>query len=353
MGIPIVYFRSSSFNCHRFCPQQYLVEYFLGWRGPSNKKADKGTIVHKVLEVAALAKKAAQDGKKTFVDDVVGETKTADYREAYLEELVEKVYNYYTKAFNHHEWTNKDLKDCKNWTWKALKINGGMFDPRHMNVVAAEPHFDFEIKEDWAKYQHELPDGTKLDGYLSMKGTVDLVTALGDGVYEIIDWKTGKRLDWATGETKDQKKLWRDAQLRMYHLAMAHRFPEARTFLITIYFINDGGPFTVHFQDKDLPKTKEMIQKKFEFIKSTQQPTLIKETDPSQSWKCRKLCHAGMTSFEGTHIEPIKNVRYNRDMTKCEQIKNMIKKKGVEWGVQNYNAPEFNFASYKAPGSVE
>ena len=96
-----------------------------------------------------------------------------------------------------------------------------------------------------------------------------------------------------------------------------------------------------------------MIQKKFEFIKATQQPTLIKETDPSQSWKCRKLCHAGMTSFEGTHIEPIKNVRYNRDMTKCEQIKYMIKKKGVEWVVQNYNAPEFNFASYKAPGSVE
>jgi hypothetical protein len=228
-----------------------------------------------------------------------------------------------------------------------------MFDPRNMNVVAAEPHFDFEIKEEWAKYEHELPDGTKLDGYLSMKGTVDLVTDLGDGVYEIIDWKTGKRLDWATGETKDQKKLWRDAQLRMYHLAMSHRFPEAKTFLITIYFINDGGPFTVHFQDKDLPKTKEMIQKKFEFIKATQQPTLIKETDPSQAWKCRKLCHAGMTSFEGTHIEPIKNMRYNRDMTKCEQIKYMIKKKGVEWVVQNYNAPEFNFASYKAPGSVE
>jgi len=46
-------------------------------------------------------------------------------------------------------------------------------------------------------------------------------------------------------------------------------------------------------------------------------------------------------------------MRYNRDMTKCEQIKYMIKKKGVEWVVQNYNAPEFNFASYKAPGSIE
>ena len=55
--IPIVYFRSSSFNCHRFCPMQYYMEYTLGWRGSSNKKADKGTIVHKALEICAVAKK--------------------------------------------------------------------------------------------------------------------------------------------------------------------------------------------------------------------------------------------------------------------------------------------------------
>lgn len=353
MGIPIVYFRSSSFNCHRFCQQQYLIEYFLGWRGPSNQKADKGTIVHKVLEITALAKKAAQDGKKTFVDDVVGETRTADYRKKYLEELIEKVYDYYSKAFSHHTWTAKDLKDCKTWTWKALEYNDGMFDPRNMDIVEAEPHFDFEIKEDWAKYEHTLENGNKLEGYLSLKGTVDLVTDLGDGVYEIVDWKTGRRLDWATGEIKDQKKLWRDPQLRMYHLAATHMFPEAKAFVITIYFINDGGPFTVFFQDKDLAKTKEMIQKKFEYIKQTQQPSLIKETKPDQAWKCRKLCYAGMSTFEGTNIEPMKNNRYKRDMTKCEQIQYMVRTKGIEWVIENYGAPEFDFASYKAPGSVE
>ena len=68
MGIPIVYFRSSSFNSHRMCPMQYYMEYTLGWRGNSGKKADKGTIVHKVLELAALCKKALQEGHKTFED---------------------------------------------------------------------------------------------------------------------------------------------------------------------------------------------------------------------------------------------------------------------------------------------
>ena len=73
MGIPIVYFRSSSFNCHRMCPMQYYMEYGLGWRGTSGKKADKGTIVHKVLELTALCKKALQDGDKVFKDHEIGE----------------------------------------------------------------------------------------------------------------------------------------------------------------------------------------------------------------------------------------------------------------------------------------
>jgi hypothetical protein len=39
----------------------------LGWRGPSNKKADKGTIVHKVLEILAVIKQGLQDNKKIIL----------------------------------------------------------------------------------------------------------------------------------------------------------------------------------------------------------------------------------------------------------------------------------------------
>ena len=91
MSIPIVYFRSSSFNSHRMCPMQYYMEYTLGWRGSSGKKADKGTIVHKVLELCALAKKALQDGHAIFEDHEIGEIETANYDTEYLDEIIDRV----------------------------------------------------------------------------------------------------------------------------------------------------------------------------------------------------------------------------------------------------------------------
>ena len=355
--IPIVYFRSSSFNCHRFCPMQYYMEYVLGWRGPSNKKADKGTIVHKVLEITAVCKKGAQDGKKIIVDEHIGRVSTCNYTPEYLNKIIDRVYEYYTSRIEHHDWTDKDAKDINKWVWKALQYNDGMFDPRNRDVVAAEPHFDFTIDEDWAKYSYQTEEGL-LEGNLAMKGTIDLVTDLGDGVYEVIDWKTGRRLDWATGEKKTQNSMFADAQLRIYHYAMKHMFPNVSSFLITIDFINDGGAYTLHFQDKDLAQTEEMLRQKFEFIKSTDTPKTIRQLDPSQSWKCTKLCHQGMSTFEETGIKeitekrPRQKTKYGETMSKCEQTRYMIKKYGIDWVTQNLKQPDHKVGLYQAPGEV-
>ena len=131
------------------CPQQYFCEYVLGWRGSSGIKADKGTIVHKVLEVMALAKKAEQDNLKSFEDDVVGNFPCDGYD---IDKLTEEIYKYYSDASPQHNWSDKDLRDCKKWAWKALEFNDGMFDPRKRKIVDAEPHFDFVIDEPWADY---------------------------------------------------------------------------------------------------------------------------------------------------------------------------------------------------------
>ena len=61
------------------CEQQYFIEYVLGWRGPSGQKADKGTIVHKVLEILAVIKKAQQDNLLTIEDDVIGPIDISNY----------------------------------------------------------------------------------------------------------------------------------------------------------------------------------------------------------------------------------------------------------------------------------
>lgn len=344
----ITYFRSSSYNTHSMCEQQYFGEYVLGWRGLSGQKADKGTITHKVLEILAVIKKAQQDNLDTIEDDVVGTLSTSKYN---LNEIIEKVYQHYTQQTPHHKWSPKDLKDCHAWVYKAIEFNNGMFDPRNRHILCPEQHFDFEITKPWAKYSYNIGDKT-LSGNLAMKGTIDLITLVNDDTIEIVDWKTGRRLDWATGEEKTQEKLEKDPQLRIYHYAIKHLYPHIKHIMFSIYFINDGGPFTICFHDSDLSETENMLRAKFEAIKSTRKPRLNK------SWMCSKLCHFGKTTFENTNIEPITEYRdgqvcsVGQTMTKCEQIKHDLDLYGIDTTMELYKHPNHTFGSYKAPGSV-
>jgi hypothetical protein len=345
----ITYLRSSSYGTHSMCEQQYFIEYVLGHRSPSNKKADKGTIVHKVLEILAYVKLNIQNNQTKFIDDVFGEVDVNNYN---LNTIIEKVYKYYTSSFTHHEWDVKDYKDCHNWVYKALSYNDGMFDPRHRTILQPEQHFDLEIRKPWAYYKYETADGP-LEGYLAIKGTIDLITAVSNDTIEIIDWKTGRRLDWATGQEKTLEKLHNDPQLRIYHYAISNLYPHMEHCIVSINFINDGGAYSVCFDKSDLDKTEDMIRKKFEVIKSSQRPQL------SKTWKCNKLCHFGKSTFENTSLLPILEYRDNQTcnkdtfMTKCEQIKHDIDLKGIKRVVDEYTVKGYSVGKYKAPGSTE
>jgi hypothetical protein len=330
------------------CEQQYYMEYVLGWRGPSGQKADKGTIVHKVLEILAVIKQAQQDKQKIITDDVVGEVDTENYS---LDNLITEIYTYYTTRTPHHKWSNKDLSDCTSWVYKAINFNGGMFDPRNHKILCPERHFDFEIKKQWSKFSFDTPDG-KIEGNLGLKGTIDLVTQANDKTIEIIDWKTGKRLDWATGQEKTQEKLENDPQLRIYHYAINQLYPEIEHIIFSIYFINDGGPFSICFDKSHLSETEEMLRQKFETIKKCKKPKLNK------SWMCSKLCHFGKTTFDNSSVLPILEYRDGQVcrqgdfMTKCEQVKHEIQLKGIDQVTKEYKHTNHKFGQYKAPGSV-
>ena len=330
------------------CEQQYFLEYVLGWRGPSGQKADKGTIVHKVLEILAVLKKASQDNQNIINDDIVGELDINNYD---LDQIIDNVYDHYSKSTQHHKWTNKDLTDCRNWVYKAINFNDGMFDPRNRNILCPEQHFDFEIKKSWSKYEFDTVDG-KLEGYLALKGTIDLITMVNDNTIEIIDWKTGKRLDWATGKEKTQEKLEQDPQLRIYHYAISKLYPNIDHIIFSIYFINDGGPFSICFDKSDLLATEEMLRQKFQTIKNTKRPKLNK------TWMCNKLCHFGKTTFENTSIKPEMEYRdgqlcsKNAVMTKCEQVKHDLELYGIDNVIPIYKHPNHSFGKYKAPGSI-
>lgn len=341
----ITYLRSSSYGTHSMCEQQYFFDYVLGYRSPSNKKADKGTIVHKALEILAFIKYHQQENHPNFEDDIIGNVDVNKYD---LDTIIKQVYDYYTGHFTHHKWTKTDYRDCYDWTYKAINYNNGMFDPRNRNILYPEQQFDIPINKEWAKY-----DYGNMKGNLAIKGTIDLITKPNDDTLEIIDWKTGRRLNWATGEEKTQEKLEKDPQLMMYFYAAQKLYPEIKHCIVTIFFINDGGPFSMTFDKKDTYITEQLIRKKFEKIKSTIKPKL------SKSWKCTKLCHYGKTTFEDTHISPIIEYRngqvcdINKPMTKCEQVAHDISVKGYQNTVDEYTVPGYNVGHYKAPGSTE
>jgi len=337
------------------CEQQYFIEYVLGYRSPSNKKADKGTIVHKVLEILALMKHGEQDGLSLVQDDVVGEidlTKHNMFDNSFVHELCNIVYDYYTSRFTHHEWEEKDKKDCIKWVSTALTYNNRMFDPRLRHIVQPEQKFDIEIKKPWSSYEYNI-NQEKVTGNLAIKGTIDLITKVSDDTLEIIDWKTGRRLDWATGEEKTLAKLQKDPQLRMYHYAVSILYPKIDHIIVSINFINDGGAFSVCYDKSDLAETESMIRKKFEQIKSCQKPRLNK------TWKCNKLCHFGKTTFDNSEISPIVEYRggmktnIGEPMCKCEQIKHDTDLHGLNFVIDNYTHSAHNVSKYKDPGSVE
>lgn len=331
------------------CEQQYFFEYVLGYRGPSNQKADKGTIVHKVLEILAIIKQSEQNNQQFCEDDVLGKIDTKQYN---IDSITKEIYEYYSGKFHHHKWTEKDLKDCKLWVEKAISYNGGMFDPRNRDILCPEQHFDIVIDKPWAKYKYDTSQGS-IEGTLAIKGTIDLITKVNDNTIEIVDWKTGRRLNWATGQEKTQEKLEDDPQLRIYHYAVQKLYPNIDHVMVTIFFINDGGAFSVHFDKSDLPRTESMIREKFDIIKKTKKPRLNK------SWMCNKLCHYGKTTFENSKILPIIEYRDNQTcqkdtfMTKCEQVKHDIELKGIDAVVDEYTVPGYTVGKYKAPGSVE
>ena len=287
------YIRSSSLNKYKFCEQAFFIAYNLGIPEISNKKADMGTIVHGILEILAILKKSKQKGRKT-AKTIVGRL-TNDFEKLNIDRLINKVYNKYTEFFNHHSWTNADFKLISDWTYKVLTSS---YDPRYKTIVEPERKFDLELLEPWAEYEYYLGE-EHLTGNLRIKGTIDLIVEEDETTYQVIDWKTGKRLDWATGEEKTIEKLEKDPQLMLYYYVINRLYPDKQV-TVTINYINDGGPFTIHFNKSTISKCLDMLKKHFEEVKKNKMPQLL---DNGKNWKCTKLCHFGKNTFEGTDVK--------------------------------------------------
>ena len=274
----IKFLRASSINSYRGCEFAFFMEQILEIPTKSGKKALLGTITHHVLELMAKAKKLGHNGGLLF-----------DH-----EKLLDICWNRYTKENPEMDLKKGDKKFCLSSIQKVINT---FYDPKNLNVLHTEKQFRIPLTDPVFKYEYyDIVKGVVEKGNYEIRGTIDLITQVDNETIEVVDWKTGSRKCWNTGENKEFEYLQsKDIQLRMYDLACYLMFPQYKNRLLTIHFINDGGPFTVAFSDEDRKETLAIIEKTFKNIKWNQLPTRLKESNASDRWKCKSVCHFGKT----------------------------------------------------------
>mgnify|MGYP003509305253 FL=1 len=174
---------------------------------------------------------------------------------------------------------------------------------------------------------------------MAIKGTIDLIIKTNKDTIECRDWKSGSRKAWASKDlhTKDLADFQKDQQLMLYYYAIRKLYPQFPSVILTIFYVRDGGPFSVCFDDDTLLQVEDNLKNKFEYVKNT---TLPKMLSPSQTdFKCTKLCHFYKNDWSGTN----KN--------QCRFIHDQIQNIGIDAVTEKYKNPNFEFGKYKAPGT--
>jgi hypothetical protein len=336
------YIRSSSYGTYSLCEFQFYMNYVLGLPQKPNFKTEKGSIVHKALELLAHRKVCEQDGKPTFFETEVGrEFRAADVT---VESALDAAWAHYTaKNESGHDWPRGDYEDCLGWTRDVVEFNDGCFNPLNRKVVCPERYFDFVIEEPWAWYDFEDPfTGRRVRGYLGIKGTIDLITEVGPGMLEYLDWKSGRMWDWANDKEKDYESLCDDPQLLLYFYALTRLYPEYDTIMVTIFFAQKKMPWTIPFdRDRDAPRALAMFRRRFDEVRNNRRPRRIMD-DARKAWKCKSFCYYGKTAPDGS-----KSGR--GEWSLCDEMNREVQQLGLERAMVKHGRPDA-FSSYGSGG---
>jgi hypothetical protein len=332
-----------------FCEQSWFLNYGLGIEDTPHIKTVKGSVVHKVLELLAVAQLNKQQGNKTFFDKDLNTHFDIDLCNG--NSLFDPVFNDFAKddprlnqpALNKELMGETDKKkyyevasithkeDCLKSINKALAFENGAFDPANSYIVSPEQHFDFPVMKKWASYRDESGNVVQL----RVKGTMDLLTRESEDplIYHLKDYKTGRVWDWGKDKEKTYDSLMNDTQLRLYHYAACILYPEIESILVTIYFINYDKPFTFAFERDELPQTEQIIKKYYKRMIAVERPKL------SKSWKCKSFCYFG------------KNLQPGTDQTICEFFKDKIYQIGMDKTIEGFANKE-KLGQYSGGGKV-
>ncbi len=231
MGYYELYMRTSysAIDTYLQCPKRYEFQEIQRLRVPKGREAIFGTLVHNTLKFMF-----EKNPLYPTLDEVVAYLRAHwPERDTFLAE---------SKADpSKRPWTEFEEKTYFEEGVRMLKKFYEKNAPWNYLVVDLESRFEVALVDEKTAETHILA------------GVIDRVDKLPDDTYEIIDYKTGKRMP-------SQDALNRDLQLSLYSLGLQKRWPHlaAADIKLSLYFLKHGEKLTA----KPAPDATERTQEK-------------------------------------------------------------------------------------------
>jgi len=253
----------SALDTFKQCPQKYKFQYVDRIPAPKSKDAIFGTLVHSALKYYHEPNRLAPLTEEELLNFWLQNWDASVFDDQRLEATL----------------FAQGVQILKNY---FAKNSGLDFD-----VLALETPF-------------EAPVTFGQDAHF-VTGKIDRIDKLNDGGFEVIDYKTTKKMP-------AQKSVDEDLQLAIYHIGVANRWPslvqENRPIKTSLYFLKHGEKLSTTKTNVSLENTQETIARLFEKIKTAhEQQKFDPLPNPLCDWCAyQKICPVWKHKFREEKI---------------------------------------------------
>ncbi|TSC80892.1 MAG: Uncharacterized protein G01um101429_17 [Parcubacteria group bacterium Gr01-1014_29] len=233
----------SALETFRQCPQKYKFQQIEKIKTPKSKEAIFGTLVHSGLRYLF-----SRDPLYPSLDEVIAHF-GASWSSVEIAEITEEEKTAY-------------LTQGESLLRRFYAKN----QPWNFNVLDLESRFEIIVEDPKTGTMHTLA------------GIMDRIDKPDDAHYEIIDYKTSRKM-------KSQDALDTDFQLSLYHLALIKRWPHINpnALSLSLYYVKHNEKLTT---TRTIVQTEETKQHVLETIRDIEIRTFSNDFPPQPSALC-------------------------------------------------------------------